>query len=93
MMRMIRRLNFKSHAELVQLATDLLSMTNDAQTWLEHYDAALAAENDQSLVQFCRSLNRRLAGGKVPPGESRAAWSGRGSVGGSGAVRARSRRR
>jgi len=47
---------FGSHSELVQLATDLLSETPEAELWLPQYDAALESAEEMSLVQFCWAI-------------------------------------
>ena len=49
-----------THAELVQIATDLLSSTPLAEKWLLQYDVALSSETDAQLDEFVSRLQQEL---------------------------------
>ncbi len=49
-----------THADLVQVATDLLFAANQPERWLTQYDVALASENDQQLNELVISLQQDI---------------------------------
>jgi hypothetical protein len=58
-MQQLSNIGAISHWKLVELATRLMSGTPGAQRFLPSYDAALAAENDRLLLDFCRGMSDR----------------------------------
>ena len=47
-----------NHAELVQVATDLLFDANQPERWLSHYDLALASQTDQQLNELVMAMQQ-----------------------------------
>lgn len=47
---------FGSHAELVELAFDLLGESSNPEFWLPSCDAALQSPDDAPLAEFCKSV-------------------------------------
>jgi hypothetical protein len=50
-----------THTELVQVATDLLFQSADAEKWLSQYDLALASDTDTLLTEFISQLKPQLS--------------------------------
>ena len=57
-MHKAQKTSVDSHAELIQLASDLMSEIRDTERWLPQYDAALASRDNRLLVQFCREVRQ-----------------------------------
>ncbi len=51
-----------SHRELVEFAERLMNETPASERFLAAYDAALSADNDRPLIDFCRDLTEKASG-------------------------------
>jgi hypothetical protein len=49
-----------THAELVQIATDLLFAAPQPERWLSQYDLALAGDTDLQLNEFVNRLQQEF---------------------------------
>ncbi len=49
-----------THAELVQVATELLFAAAQPDKWLSQYDLALASETDQQLKELLIGLRQEI---------------------------------